>query len=150
MQFSASFGPTTPTRPPSGPPTRQTRAAQDPGTPQGAGLAGATTTAVVLFLAFYCGGYVAGRMTRFTGARQGLAVWLWTVAIGLVGSLVAAISGANITVPGGFSTLPINQDTLTTGGVIAALVALVGAVLGGVAGMRFHRKVDNGAFDTEL
>ena len=30
-------------------------------------------------LAYYCGGYVAGRMARFNGLKQGLAVWLWGV-----------------------------------------------------------------------
>ena len=42
--------------------------------------------------------------------------------------------------------IPVNEGTLSTGGIIALLVvavaSLVGAVLGGLAGMRFHRKVD--------
>ena len=33
----------------------------------------------VLALAWYCGGYVAGRMARFDGARQGIGVWMWTL-----------------------------------------------------------------------
>jgi uncharacterized membrane protein YfcA len=31
--------------------------------------------------------------------------------------------------------------------VAVAVVSLVGAVLGGLAGMRFHRKVDQAAFE---
>ena len=48
------------------------------------GLVGAVTLAAVLFVAFGCGGYVAGRMARFDGARQGLAVWLWAVVLAIV------------------------------------------------------------------
>jgi len=47
------------------------------GTAQTIGLAGAITVLVVLLISYYCGGYVAGRMARFNGLRQGLAVWLW-------------------------------------------------------------------------
>jgi membrane associated rhomboid family serine protease len=47
---------------------------------------------------------------------------------------------------GGFPRLPINEGDLTTGGLIAigvaVVAALIGAVLGGLAGMRYHRKVD--------
>ena len=34
------------------------------------------------FLAYFSGGYVAGRMARFNGVGQGLMVWLW----GVIGS----------------------------------------------------------------
>jgi hypothetical protein len=51
----------------------------------------------------------------------------------------------------GLPRLPINEGTLTTGGIIAALMALAaslaGAFLRGLAGMRFHRKVDRASFD---
>jgi hypothetical protein len=40
----------------------------------------------------------------------------------------------------------LNEGTLTTGGIIVAVgvvvVSLVGALLGGLAGMRYHRRVD--------
>ena len=41
------------------------------------GIVGAIIVAVVLLVSYYAGGYVAGRMARFDGAKQGLAVWLW-------------------------------------------------------------------------
>ena len=47
-------------------------------------LAGGIALLVVLFVAYYCGGYVAGRMARFNGARQGLAVWVWALVIAAV------------------------------------------------------------------
>ena len=45
---------------------------------------------VVLSLAYYAGGYVAGRMSRFDGGKQGLAVWI----IGLLVTLLAIGIGA--------------------------------------------------------
>ncbi|HLL68653.1 MAG TPA: hypothetical protein VK453_23500 [Micromonosporaceae bacterium] len=113
------------------------------------GLVGGIALLVALLIAYYCGGYVAGRMARFNGVRQGIAVWVWAVAIAVVVAVVGALLGTEFDVLArlnGFPRLPINEGDLTTGGLIAILVAaaaaLVGAILGGLAGMRFHRKVD--------
>ena len=130
---------------------RAARAAQDTGTAQAAGITGAIVAAVVLLLAYYCGGYVAGRMARFTGAKQGVAVWLWTIVLGIVAAIVVAASGLTLGVPDGLPTLPVDEGALTLGGIVAVVIALavglVGAILGGLAGMRFHRKVDRAALD---
>jgi hypothetical protein len=40
------------------------------------GIAGGIAMLVVLGIAYFAGGYVAGRMARFDGARQGVAVWI--------------------------------------------------------------------------
>jgi hypothetical protein len=56
---------------------------------------------------------------------------------------------------GGFPQLPISSDDATTGAIIAlalalalALVAaLAGVILGGLAGIRFQRKVDQAGLD---
>ncbi|WP_084793915.1 hypothetical protein [Actinokineospora bangkokensis] len=121
-------------------------AARTPGSFTPASITGAVITAVVLLLAYYSGGYVAGRMARFSGARQGVAVWVWTIVIGVVAAIVVAASDVDLRVPAGVPALPVDQDALTLGGVVAGVaalvIALVGAVLGGLAGMRFHRKVD--------
>ena len=113
------------------------------------GWAGGIALLVVLFVAYYCGGYVAGRMARFNGAKQGIAVWIWALVIATVVAVVGALIGSEFDVLarlGGFPRLPVNEGDLTTGGIIAGLIALaaalIGAVLGGLAGMRFHRKVD--------
>ncbi|MEU8234795.1 hypothetical protein AB0C12_34830 [Actinoplanes sp. NPDC048967] len=97
----------------------------------------------------YCGGYVAGRMARLSGAKQGIGVWIWSIVIAVVVAVVGALAGAEFDILaelGGFPRLPINEGDVTTGGIIAIVVAvvaaLVGAVLGGLAGMRYHRKVD--------
>ena len=88
-------------------------------------------------------------MSGFDGPRQGFAVWLWAVLVAVVVAVVAAVAGARFdvlstlnTFPGGRST----KGTVTGPGIIALLlllaVTLVGAVLGGAAGMRYHRKLE--------
>ncbi|MCU1406482.1 MAG: hypothetical protein JWQ43_2785 [Glaciihabitans sp.] len=120
------------------------------------GIVGAIIAAVVLFLAFYCGGYVAGRMARFTGAKQGLAVWVWSVVIAVILGVVAAIFGNQIremATTGEMTSIPgldPNNIDLTGGGLVTAIISIVvvllvtlgGALLGGLSGMRFHRLVD--------
>ncbi|PKI92778.1 hypothetical protein CW368_00200 [Actinomycetales bacterium SN12] len=112
-------------------------------------IVGAIALAVVLFVAYYCGGYVAGRMARFSGVKQGLAVWIWAIVIAIVVAIVAAVAGAQFNVLGqlnSFPRIPIDEGDLTVTGIITAivvaLVSLGGAILGGIGGMRYHRRVD--------
>ena len=121
-------------------------ATQDPAT---IGIVGGIALLVILFVAYFCGGYVAGRMARFNGAKQGIAVWAWAIVIAIIVAVLGLVAGDRYNVLAqlnSFPRIPINEGDLTTGGIIAAialaLVSLAGAVLGGVAGMRFHRKVD--------
>ena len=92
-------------------------------------------------------------MARFNGAKQGLAVWLWGVLMALVIAAVAAIAGAQYDVFAQLNLprLPVNEGQVTAVGAIAIgaaiLAALIGAVLGGLAGMRFHRKVDKAGLE---
>jgi hypothetical protein len=116
---------------------------------QTVGLVGAISLIVIMLIAYYCGGYVAGRMARFDGAKQGVAVWLWAIVIAIVVAIVAAIAGSQFNIlanVNGFPRIPINEGTLTAGSIVTAvlvaLAGLIGAVLGGIAGMRFHRRVD--------
>jgi hypothetical protein len=113
------------------------------------GLAGGFALLAIVFIAYYCGGYVAGRMARFNGARQGFAVWLWAVVMAVVVAVVVAVGADqyNVLVDlNNFPRIPVDEGDLTTAGVVVAIVlalsSLAGAVLGGIAGMRFHRKVD--------
>jgi membrane protease YdiL (CAAX protease family) len=115
------------------------------------GVVGAVLAAVVVFLAYFAGGYVAGRMARFSGAKQGVAVWVWAVVVALVVGLLVAFSGrgVDLTAAGAALGIPADPTSLTVGGIVAAVVALVvglvGAVLGGLAGMRYHRRIDRAA-----
>lgn len=113
------------------------------------GLVGGIVLLGILFLAYYCGGYVAGRMARFNGLRQGFAVWLWAIVVAVVVAIVGAVAGAKydvLSTLNSFPRLPVDGGTLSTASIIAlaaiVVATLVGALLGGLAGMRFHRKVD--------
>jgi MFS family permease len=115
------------------------------------GLVGAIVVAAVLFVAYFAGGYVAGRMARFSGAKQGVAVWVWAVVVAAAVAVYAAVSGVRLDLAGAAAVtgLPTDPTSLTTGGIVAVAVGLavglVGAVLGGLAGMRFHRRIDRAA-----
>ncbi|WIX76736.1 hypothetical protein QRX50_35600 [Amycolatopsis carbonis] len=81
--------------------------------------------------------------------KQGIAVWLWSIVIAIVVAILAAVGGSRFNILArlnGLPRLPINEGPLTVVGIIAALVAfaaaLVGAILGGLAAMRYHRKID--------
>lgn len=124
----------------------QNAATQDP---QTIGIVGAIALAVILFLSYYSGGYVAGRMARFNGAKQGVAVWLWALIIAVLAAILGAVAGSQFNILANLNTfprIPVNEGDLTLVGIITAIVvaiiALVAAVLGGLAGMHFHRKVD--------
>src|SRR5215207_9402702 len=114
----------------------------------GVGDAGGIALFVIALLAYYAGGYVAGRMSRFDGARQGLAVWLWGLIVAIILAVVGAIAGNEYNVFGSLNLprIPIDEGTVTTGGVIVLVAVVVGTVLaamaGGKAGERYHRRVD--------
>jgi hypothetical protein len=117
------------------------------------GVGGGLAMVAIVAVAWFAGGYVAGRMARFDGARQGVGVWLWTILFVVAIALLAAIGGAKYDVLASLNlpSIPVDSGTLTTGGAIAAgaalLVTLLFAVLGGKAGERFHRRVDRVAHD---
>jgi hypothetical protein len=118
-----------------------------PGPAPTMGVAGAVLMLVAIFVGYCCGGYVAGRMARFAGARQGVAVWLWTLFLAVIGAVIATVSGV-VSGPrlDELIRLPMSGGVLSAGAATLAVavlvVTLVGAVLGGLAGMRYHRKVD--------
>lgn len=113
------------------------------------GWAGVVLVLVVIFISYYSGGYVAGRMARFNGARQGAAVFGWSVVAAIVVAVLGAIGGAQFDVLdqlNSFPRIPSSLSDLSLAAVVAlvgvVVVSLVGAILGGLAGMRFHRAVD--------
>jgi hypothetical protein len=117
------------------------------------GIGGGIAVLVVLFLAYLAGGHVAGRMARFDGARQGVAVWLIGLLVVLVLAAAGAILGAqyNVLQQLNLPRIPIDEGTATTAGIITLvailLVTLLGALIGGKVGERYHRKVDRAGFD---
>jgi heme/copper-type cytochrome/quinol oxidase subunit 2 len=113
------------------------------------GWIGAIALLVILFVAYYCGGYVAGRMARFNGVKQGLAVWVWAVVIAIVVAVLGLLVGDQFDVLANlnaFPRIPVSEGELTVTGIVTAilvaLASLGGAILGGKAGTHYHRKVD--------
>jgi len=112
------------------------------------GIVGGVLLLVVLGAAYYAGGYVAGRMSRFEGPRQGTGVWL----IGLIVTVVLAVAGVllgakyNVLSQLNLPRIPVDEGSLTTGGLIALLaivaVTLLAAMAGGKQGTHYHRKID--------
>jgi amino acid transporter len=115
------------------------------------GIGAGITLLVVLMLAYFTGGYVAGRMSRFDGAKQGVAVWVIGLVVTLLVAAVGAIAGDKYNIFSRISLprLPLNLSELGTGGAITAVAVLLGtllaAVVGGKIGHRYHDKVDRAA-----
>ena len=115
-------------------------------------LGGGIALVVVLLLAYYAGGYVAGRMSRFDGGRQGLATWAIGLVVTVALALAAVIFGDeyNVLEQLNLPSIPVGDETLATGGVIASIAIVVGsalaAVVGGKVGERYHRRIDRVGF----
>jgi hypothetical protein len=109
----------------------------------------------ILGVAYYAGGYVAGRMSRFDGARQGFGVWAVGIAMALLMALAATLFGTafNLLQQLNLPYIPVNQESLTVGGVAVLLLGLAVALLAAMAGAKqgelYHRLVD-AAGDTEI
>jgi hypothetical protein len=116
------------------------------------GIGGGILLLIVTMIAYYAGGYVAGRMSRFDGARQGFGVW----ALGLILTVIIAAAGwllgdkYNVLDQLNLPRIPVNASDLTTGGLIALGAILLGtllaAIIGGKVGQRYHNKVDRVGF----
>jgi hypothetical protein len=115
------------------------------------GLTGAATILVVLTSAYFAGGYVAGRLARFDGARNGILTWLLGMIVTVLAGLAAAAVGSNSELAARVQlpAFPGDLATLTLGSLIALAVLLVvtllAAAAGGRLGERFHRRVDREA-----
>jgi hypothetical protein len=112
------------------------------------GIIGGIVLLAILLIAYYAGGYVAGRMSRFSGPKQGLGVWIIALAVTVVLAVAGAVLGAEYNVLGQLNLprIPIGEGALTTGGLIALVAIVLGtllaAVAGGKAGTHYHRKID--------
>lgn len=115
-------------------------------------ITGLVVLGFALFVAYFCGGYVAGRLARYDGGRNGAM----TVAWGLALTLLAAAVGSFL--PGPFfevlqefvqsSVLPavgsLTELGLVGAGIIigALLLELLGGFLGGRLGVRYHTRIN--------
>lgn len=103
----------------------------------------AVALSVLIFFAYLVGGYAAGRMARFAGAKQGIAVWLWQIMALILGSLATFLTPQLF--QNGVASLSLQK--LIAGdfanGLLAVLaLSFLGAILGGLCGRLYHRRVD--------
>jgi hypothetical protein len=116
------------------------------------GLGGAIALLAALAIAYFAGGYVAGRMSRFDGARQGFGTWLLGLLVTVALAIVGAVLGSeyNVLERLELPAVPVGDSELATGGALALAIVVLGtlvaAVAGGKAGERYHRKVDRAGF----
>ncbi len=115
--------------------------------------AGGAIPVAVLALSYLTGGYVAARMARFDGWRQGLGIWLLSLLMALAVAITAWIAGGDLDPTKSISlpSNPIDEGPLSQSGwailAVALVVPLVFAIVGAVLGERFHRAVDRAGFE---
>ena len=125
------------------------------GTLGAAAITGLVLLGVLIFLTYFFGGYVAGRLARFDGGRNGAMLLVWTLLTGLLLLLAAGVFSGFL--PGGASEILDGLvdatlsalGSLSQAGVVgivvvaaALLFALIGGLLGGRLGSRYHAEID--------
>ncbi|HEY7150164.1 MAG TPA: hypothetical protein VH391_00635 [Solirubrobacterales bacterium] len=111
-------------------------------------VGGGAISLAILALGYLTGGYVAARMARFDGWRQGLGVWLLSLLVVIAAAITAWIAGGQLDPTESISlpSNPVDEGPLHQGAAVIApvlaVLPLLAALLGGVLGDRFHRAVD--------
>jgi hypothetical protein len=114
---------------------------------QQAGLISGLGAAGVFLGAFTFGGYTAGRMARRAGLRNGVLVAVFGIVLLVVVAAVAQAEGATSALVDRLESLgaPTDGTTWYGLGVVSGAVALggtvLGALLGGVRGERWHQRL---------
>ncbi|MFL6242253.1 MAG: TIGR04086 family membrane protein [Acidimicrobiia bacterium] len=114
---------------------------------QRVGLIAGLGAAAVFLGAFTFGGYTAGRMARRAGLRNGVLVVVLGVVLLAAVAAVAQLEGATSAIADRLESLGAPTDTTTWYGlgVLSGAVALggmiLGGVLGGVRGERWHQRL---------
>lgn len=117
-----------------------------------AAITGLVILGLLIFLTYFFGGYVAGRLARFDGGRNGIMTVVWALVVGVLILAVSPILPGAIfegvqnfmqttVLPtiGGLSNLGVVGIVII---VAILLVALLGGLLGGRVGSRYHSEID--------
>jgi hypothetical protein len=120
------------------------------------GTVGGVIIAGVLFFCYLLGGYVAGRMARRAGATNGFLVFVLgvLVAVGVTGLVNVFTDGDEILANLRNVGVPTSSDEWgdigTVAGIGSVVTMLVGSVLGGSLGERWHGKLVTRALDPDI
>ena len=119
----------------------------------GSGATALLISAVSLFIAYLFGGYIAGRMARRRGVAHGVAVFVISIIVAaLAGWLVRIFTDdadirRNLRSIGAPTTWDQVSGVAIVGVIVALAAMLVGAILGGGLGDRWHTKLERRAVD---
>jgi hypothetical protein len=118
-------------------------------------ITGLALLGVLIFLTYFFGGYVAGRLARFDGGRNGAMVFVWTFIVVLILALAAVVFGGFLPAGMGEGVDNVVDRGLSAAGNLAGagvvgivtagaalLIALLGGFLGGRLGSRYHTEID--------
>ena len=118
-------------------------------------LTGLAVLGVLIFLTYFFGGYVAGRLARFDGGRNGAMVLAWTFIVVLILALVTVVFSGFLPAGAAEGIRNLAQGTASAAGsqagagvagivvaVAALLLALLGGFFGGRLGSRYHTEID--------
>ena len=110
-------------------------------------LGGFVAGLITLALAFLMGGWVAGRMARYDGARNGILTAVWFVLLAAIVSALGALVDRDYNIfpsvhlPQWFSNDATSNEALLTG-ILSVLVMLLAGWFGGRIGEAYHRRAD--------
>ena len=119
-------------------------------------ITGLVLLGILVFLTYFFGGYVAGRLARFDGGRNGAMLLLWSgvtvLVLALVNAILAGLLPSEIAddinnfIQNDLLSTIGNLSQLGVVGVVvfvgALLLALLGGFLGGRLGSRYHAEID--------
>src|SRR5215204_6011945 len=122
-------------------------------------ITGLALLGVLIFLTYFFGGYVAGRLARFDGGRNGAMVLAWTFIVVLILALVTVVFSGFVPAGAAEGIRNLGQGTASAAGslasslagagvagivvaVAALLLALLGGFFGGRLGSRYHTEID--------
>ncbi|MBW3580746.1 MAG: YrzE family protein [Actinobacteria bacterium] len=120
------------------------------------GIGAAVVAGLVLFLSYFFGGYIAGRLARRAGALNGGLVLVVALLIGAVVALVVGTQGdtealaSDLRVIGVPTSGEDYASVATIAGILALVAMLAGSVLGGLTGERWHGKLTSRAFSPDV
>ena len=124
-----------------------------------AAVVGLVIIGLSLFLAYFAGGYVAGRLVRFDGGRNGAATVVWGILLSgifgvfsfLLAGLLTEGTSESLESLRESSVLPAANSLVGLGllglGIAAGalLLMFLGGFLGGSLGTRYHTRIDQTA-----
>lgn len=102
---------------------------------------------VVLVIAFFTGGWVAGRVARYDGGRNGIMTVVEFLILAAALAALGAWAGNEYNLfdkpdlPNWFSGDDLGLAAVVSA-VLGALVALLAGWFGGIVGARYHRRAD--------